>query len=61
MKINNCKDCEGLGYYTDVISTGNSSIGGQNIENEVSAISAGTTAGSSGGGTGGGTSGGGGY
>lgn len=22
MKINNCKDCEGLGYYTDVISTG---------------------------------------
>lgn len=46
---------------TDVISTGNSSIGGQNIENEVSAISAGTTAGSSGGGTGGGTSGGGGY
>ena len=21
MKINNCKDCEGLGYYTDVIST----------------------------------------
>ena len=22
MKKNNCKDCEGLGYYTEVISTG---------------------------------------